>query len=353
MRRGATPGGFERMPFFNRQRQRLLPEDTRMSFGDHLEELRRRLIWALAGVVVATIICFNFGGVIIETLTTPYSVAMHELGFDPRMVQLNPIESFMEYFKISIEFGLVLAAPWVLYQIWRFVATGLYPSERRLIKYFAPSSIFLFIAGATFMVTIVLSGLMVFLINMSTWFPLPGPDNVLYRWLMPDTPAVVVSSQPAGPPLNVPVVTNDPETPRDGDVWINRKTRRINAYYDGRPYYTSLQPADKQQFVQPFFSISEYLQFVVNLALAFGLGFQIPILVIFLISMGLVPSKSMAAARRYVIIGVLVLAAVITPTPDVSTMLLLAVPMCLLFEVGLIIGRVMEKRSVEADEKPV
>ncbi len=351
MRRGETPAGFERMSFFNRQRNPLMPDDTRMSFGDHLEELRRRLIWALLGLVVATIICFNFGSAIIETLTTPYSVAMHELGFDPRMVQLNPIESFMEYFKISIEFGLVLAAPWVLYQLWRFVATGLYPSERRLIKYFAPSSILLFVTGAVFMVTIVLSGLMTFLIGISTWFPLPGTDNALYRWLMSKPPAVVVAaSQPITPPLNVPVVTDDPKSPQNGEVWINRTERRINAYYDGRSYYALLQPADKQQFVQPFFSISEYLEFVVNLALAFGLGFQIPILVIFLVSLGIVPAKSMASARRFVIIGVLILAAVITPTPDIATMMLLAVPMLLLFEIGLLIGRIMEKKKARMPE---
>lgn len=337
------------MPFFNRHRRPLNPDDTRMSFGDHLEELRRRLIWAALGLLIATIICFNFGGVIIETLTTPYSVAMHELGFDPRMVQLNPIESFMEYFKISIEFGLVLAAPWIIYQVWLFVATGLYPSERKLVKYFAPASILLFITGAAFMVTIVLSGLMVFLINISTWFPLPGPDNFLYRWLMPAPPALVADTQPSLPPMNVPVLSADPPSPQDGQIWINRSTRRIIAHYDDHTYYAPLQAADKQQFVQPFFSISEYLQFVVNLALAFGLGFQIPILVIFLISLGIVPAQTMTAARRYVIIGVLVLAAVITPTPDVTTMLLLAVPMCLLFEAGLIVGRIMEKRKDASD----
>ncbi len=340
------------MRFFNRQRRDLLPDDTRMSFGDHLEELRRRLIWAVVGLVVATIICFNLGGIIIETLTTPYFVAMHQLGFDPRMVQLNPLESFMEYFKISIQFGLVLAAPWMLYQIWLFVATGLYPSERQLIKYFAPASILLFVTGAVFLVTIVLSGLMLFLINISTWFPLPDANNPLYRWLMPRPPAVVLpTTQPAIPPMNVPVVSDDPKSPQDGQIWINRASRRINAHYDGHDYYAPLQPADKQQFVQPFFSISEYLGFVVDLALAFGLGFQIPILVIFLISLGLVPAKSMASARRYVIIGVLVLAAIITPTPDVGTMMLLAVPMLLLFEVGLLIGRMMEKKKAESPEE--
>ena len=148
-------------------------DETRMSFGDHLEELRRRVILAIVGVAIAATICFLVGDRIIEILTTPYCVAMEQLGFDPRMVQLNPLESFIEYFKITLKFGLVLSAPWVIYQLWLFVAKGLFPSEQRLIRTFAPASIFLFVLGSSFMVAIVLSGLLKFLITMSTWFPLP------------------------------------------------------------------------------------------------------------------------------------------------------------------------------------
>lgn len=340
-----------------------------MSFGDHLEELRRRIIFALLGFAAALVLCFNFGGVIIETLTAPYSVAMHELGYDPRMVQLNPIESFVEYVKITMEFALVLAAPWMLYQVWRFVAVGLYDSERRIVRLFAPTSIFLFVLGASFMVVVVLGGLLKFLIGISMWFPLPGPDNALYRWLQKPPPAVTASSgvptsgaasadgdaaagrltdrSPIATPMNLPVLTEDPSDPGDGDVWINRRTRRLIARYDGENYYAPLQPASRQQFVQPFFSIAEYLGFVVNLALAFGLGFQIPIVVVFLITLGILPSAQVASARRYVLLGVAVFAAVLTPTPDVATMLFLAVPMYLLFEAGLLVGRAMERKNGE------
>ena len=82
--------------------------ETRMSFGDHLEELRHRVILAIVGLIVAATICFLIGDRIIEILTTPYCVAMEQLGFDPRMVQLDPLESFIEYFKITLKFGLVL-----------------------------------------------------------------------------------------------------------------------------------------------------------------------------------------------------------------------------------------------------
>jgi sec-independent protein translocase protein TatC len=316
--------------------------NTRMSFGDHLEELRRRLIYSIAGLVVATIICFNFGDRIIEILTTPYCVAMERLGFDPRMVQLNPIESFMEYFKISLKFGLVMAAPWVLYQLWKFVAVGLYPSERRVVRYFAPASIVLFVVGASFMVFIVLAGVLQFLIGISTWFPLPSHENIIYRLYGPRE-TIETTSQPGSAPLDVPVLSADPRSPEEGQIWFNAHSQRLSIRHGNETYYYRMQKTSDRQFVQPFFSVSEYLGFVVNLALAFGCGFQIPIVVVFLIAVGIVRAAAFSQARKYIILAVAVLSAVLTPTPDVGTMLLLMVPMILLFEIGLLIGRMVER----------
>jgi sec-independent protein translocase protein TatC len=96
--------------------------------------------------------------------------------------------------------------------------------------------------------------------------------------------------------------------------------------------------------VHPLISVAQYLDFVVNLALAFGLGFQIPIVVVFLIAVGIVPARTLAAARKYVALAIALLAAIVTPTPDVGTMMLLAGPMYLLFETGLLLGRAIERR---------
>lgn len=322
-------------------------DDVRMSFGEHLEELRRRVIWALIGLIICMIFCFNFGTEIIGVLTAPYVAAMEELGFNPRMVQLNPTEAFMEYFKISLKFGLVLAIPWVLYQMWKFIAEGLYPSEKKLFKMFAPTSIVLFIVGASFMVFVVLSGLMNFLISISMWFPLPDENNALLGWLREPPVVEDATTQPSTPPFQVPVVVTDPKEPLDGQIWFNNHRQRLNVHHDGEIYYLRLDKSSGQQFVQPFFSIAEYLGFVVNLGLAFGLGFQIPIVVVFLVALRIITAAQMSAARKYVILAVAVLAAVITPSPDVGTMLLLAVPMVLLFELGLFIGRIIEKRRQE------
>ena len=326
------------------------PDQVRMSFGDHLEELRRRVIWALIGLIMTTVLCCKYGSSIIKILTTPYNVAMDELGQDARLVQLNPIESFMEYFKICLEFGVVLAAPWIIYQLWLFVAAGLYPSERRLVRFFAPASIVLFVTGASFMVLVVLSGLMKFLISIAGWFPMPDPNSTFYRMLKSDSGTVFVSTQPVEPTV-FPIML-DPDKPVPGQIWINPRTRRLNCFYNGDTHYLSLIQASSNQMVQPFFSVSEYLGFVTDLALAFGLGFQIPIVVIFLIAMRIIDSSQMAMARRYVILVLCCAAAIITPTPDVGTMLLLAVPMYVLFEGGLVIGRIIEKRDRSSDAEP-
>lgn len=323
-------------------------ETARMSFGEHLEELRTRIIRALLGLVVSSVICYYFGDVIIGTLTAPYYVAMRDLGFDPRMVQLNPIESFLEYFKISLEFGLVLAAPWVLYQLWQFVGTGLYPHEKRWVSRFGPASMVLFVIGASFMVIVVLTGLMQFLIGFSKSFPLPSEGNPLVRMLEWQHGEDAPTTGPVNPDVKIPVVASTPADPHAGDIWFNETTRKLYVHGSHETFEQAMVKSSSAQFVQPFFSISEYLGFVVDLALAFGLGFQIPIVVVFLIMMDIFTADRMAAARKYVVLGIAVTSAVVTPSPDVGTMLMLMVPMMVLFEVGLVVGRVMKRRSVAA-----
>ncbi|MFO0974570.1 MAG: twin-arginine translocase subunit TatC [Phycisphaerae bacterium] len=322
------------------------PDAVRMSFGDHLDELRSCLIRALLGLMVTTGLCLKFGNYIIFALTAPYVAAMRAEDLDAQMVQLAPTETFLEYFKIAVECGLVLAIPWVLYQAWRFVAVGLYPHERRVVRVLAPASVGLFAIGAAFMVTLVLAGLLKFLVSTATWFSVPGADARFFeRMLSAHRPQ---TTQPVSAPLQVPVLNADPPQPRHGDVWINRPDGSLNVQLDGERYLVPLKRADRRQLVQPLFSVSEYLGFVTGMALAFGLGFQVPIVVIFLVLAGIVPSERFRSARRFVIVGFAVAAAILTPSPDISSMLLLLVPMVALFESGLLIARAVERRRAAA-----
>lgn len=122
-----------------------------MSLGDHLEELRMRLLLALAGLAVGAVICLFFGKTIIFFLQAPYNKLMP----DRPLIVLAPAEAFLTYMKISLIAGLVVASPWVFYQIWMFIAAGLYPHEKKYVHIAAPFCAILFITGSLFFVFII------------------------------------------------------------------------------------------------------------------------------------------------------------------------------------------------------
>ena len=128
------------------------PSDYTMSLGDHLEELRARLILALLGLGAALIACIAFGKYIIKFIEMPYVKAMGE---QARLQTIAPAEGFVSYMQITMTAGVVIASPWIFYHLWQFIAAGLYPHERRYVYYAAPFSAGLFITGALFFVFII------------------------------------------------------------------------------------------------------------------------------------------------------------------------------------------------------
>jgi sec-independent protein translocase protein TatC len=127
-----------------------LPDST-MSLGDHLEELRMRLIRALAGLVLGAVICLLFGSKLIDFIQRPYNDLMPE----HPLVVLGPADAVVGYMKISLIAGLIISSPWVFYQLWMFVAAGLYPNEKRYVRTAVPFSAALFVTGALFFLYIV------------------------------------------------------------------------------------------------------------------------------------------------------------------------------------------------------
>jgi len=128
------------------------PLDSTMSLGDHLEELRMRLIRALLGLGFGAVICLVLCSKIIAFVERPYIDVM---GAEARLQILAPAEGFISYIKIALISGLILSSPWVFYQIWMFVAAGLYPHERRYVHLATPFSATLFVTGALFFVFVV------------------------------------------------------------------------------------------------------------------------------------------------------------------------------------------------------
>jgi len=135
-----------------------------MSLGDHLEELRMRLLLALAGLAVGAVICLVFGSKIIAFIEEPY---IRVMGQQARLQTLAPADGFVSYVKISFISGLILASPWVFYHLWMFIAAGLYPNEKRYIYCAVPFSTALFVAGALFFILIVAPFTLGFLIKFN------------------------------------------------------------------------------------------------------------------------------------------------------------------------------------------
>ncbi len=137
-----------------------------MSLGDHLEELRKRLIYAIAGLAVCAIIGFCFGSRVIHFIEAPYNDVLPEV----RLQTLAPTDGFVSYIKVAMITGLALSSPWVFYHMWMFVAAGLYPHEKKYVYLAAPFSAILFVGGAVFFVVVVLPLTLGFLVKFNSNF---------------------------------------------------------------------------------------------------------------------------------------------------------------------------------------
>jgi sec-independent protein translocase protein TatC len=139
-----------------------------MSLGEHLEDLRYRLIMAISGMLGGFTVCLFFGRFILKLASTPYKTAMESAGLEARLQAIVPSEQFVVYIKCSLVFGIVLAAPWIFYHLWKFVAPGLYKKEVRFVHTVAPLSAALFMGGSIFFITVIAPMALTFFIKFDT-----------------------------------------------------------------------------------------------------------------------------------------------------------------------------------------
>lgn len=319
-----------------------------MSFGDHLDELRARLIKALVGIAIGAAIGLTFGKEILGILCYPLFIAQIANGLPPQLQVLAPTAAFVSYLKIGLLSGLILAMPWVLYQIWMFVLSGLYSHERRFVRYLVPASSGLFAVGVGFLYLVVLPIVLHFFIRFNMSFGAPDVAAIASQEaadVMPDAPS---KADPPDQFSHLPVLLEDPADPQPGWAWVNSTTRRLMVQTESDVLSLPMEVGKTPSAMQSQFAIDYYISFVLILALAFGITFETPIVVFFLAWTGLVPLKTMRQGRRYVLLGSVVAAAIITP-PDVISQILLAFPMYLLFEVGLLAARTVDRKQVTAD----
>ncbi len=307
-----------------------------MSLGDHLDELRARLILAVLGLLVGTVASLIFGTQILAFIEYPYYHTMNKwltekerprvksevekfvdlffanltqgLATDPNapeidpkriafieevskktasdwvektqgtgkralprqywLVALGPADAFIAYMKVSLIAGLILTSPWVFYQIWMFIAAGLYESERKYVRTAIPFSTALFVTGALFFLFVIAR------VTLGFFLGFGDVVGVASNW-----------------------------------------------------------------------TLQKYVSFITILMLVFGVAFQTPIAVFILVRTGLVSIQTLRSIRKYVILGLAFVSAVATPSPDPFSMLALLIPLYALYELGIILSLFAEKKA--------
>jgi sec-independent protein translocase protein TatC len=273
-------------------------EDSSAPLVEHLIELRNRIIWAVSAFFVAMILCFIVAEPILDFMLAPIEQSMRALGDpNPVMQYTAPQEYFFTLVHISVVAGLMVSFPVIAYQLWRFVAPGLYRSEKNAFLPFLIASPVLFMVGAAFAHYVVTPIAMTFFLGFAD----------TYSLLTALLPGVA-----EGPLTEVVQPVTD---------------TGIDIVFQGK--------------------VNETLDISLKLIMAFGLCFQLPVLLTLMGKAGIATSAGLAGMRRYAIVIILIVAALVTP-PDVMSQLILFFAVYPLYEVSIFLIKRIEKRR-EAD----
>jgi sec-independent protein translocase protein TatC len=311
-----------------------------MPFGDHLEELRRRLILALAGLVPILLVSLYFGKPILGFLMEPIYAALAAGKQAPSLQATNPFEVFSAYMKVSFVLAILIGAPWIVYQLWRFVAPGLYMHERRFAHLLAPMSAVLTILSALFLYYVMLPTVLSFFVAFNASLP---------------SAEVETAPLPEGVSLHIATVLNaDPVDPPIGALWYNQTINqlRICVADDAGKKIINSTIMGGAALISQQYKIADCVGMVLTFALALAIAFQMPVVVLLLGWAGLVTPVWLTRYRKHAVMVCAVLGAVLTPAEPVS-MILLAVPLYLLFELGVFLLRVLPASRVAGDKPEV
>jgi sec-independent protein translocase protein TatC len=260
-------------------------EDSSAPLIEHLAELRNRLIHCVVAFLIGMVICFTVATPIFNFLTAPLCQVLAERGQDCDLIFISPQEGFFVAIKVSLLGGFILAFPYIGMQMWRFIAPGLYKSEKGAFLPFLIASPFMFLLGASFAFYVVT--------------PLAYDFFLGFQQFGSEGEAVTDSATAA--PLSV--------------------------VFQG--------------------SAQEYLNLTIKFIVAFGMCFQLPVLLTLMGKAGLVSADGLGSVRKYAVVAILVLAALVTP-PDVITQIILFVVVYGLYEISIfLVRRVETKREAQ------
>ncbi|RED12849.1 twin-arginine translocase subunit TatC [Pontivivens insulae] len=286
------------------------PEDSAMPLIEHLKELRTRLIRSVLALVIGIVVTFYFAEAVLEFLFAPIADVLRARGEEPRLIFTAPQEKFFMLFRISLLTGLAVAFPVIAHQMWRFIAPGLYKNERGAFLPFIIASPLLFIAGAAFAHFVVTPLAMAFFISFSDIIPMIGTLIGIAPQVALDAPLTGVSGEGLLPGA----------------------------------------PAESEITTVFLGSVRETLDLSLKFIFAFGICFQLPVLLTLMGIAGLVSSEGLRSVRKYAVVGILVVAALVTP-PDVITQLILFTVVYMLYEISIwLVMGVERKRAREEAE---
>ncbi len=310
-----------------------------MPFGEHLEDLRRRLVFALWGIAPILIVSMIYGKDMLSALLLPIVHTLRDADLSSSLIATGPLESFMTWFKLTLTVTVLVASPWILMQLWLFVAPGLYHNERRFAYLLAPLSIFLTTCGVLFCYKVMFPITLAFLVQFGSSIA------------QPDTTAAPL---PTGVVLpTFPSLEADPLDPPQHALWYNstlKQLRFCTLDHNNKPIILGTNLVAGGAIAQQY-RVSEYVGLLLSLCLAFALAFQMPVAVLILGWANIVQIDFLTKYRKHALFICGVLGAFLTPTIDPFTMFLLAAPLYLLYELGIVLLRVLPASRVAAGFK--
>jgi len=245
-----------------------MDSDEKQPFLSHLEELRKRLITCAIGVGIGFVVAYIFSERLFQLLIAPLYTVMPE---GDQLIYTNLPEMFFTYIKVAFITGIMLAAPLIFYELWMFVAPGLYQKEKKYLIPFVVCSTILFVGGGLF------------------------------------------------------------------------------GYFVVFPFGFKFFIGFSNEYVKALPSVKQYFSFSIKLLIAFGAVFELPLIIYFLAKMGIVTPEFLKQKRKYAILMTFTLAAILTP-PDVVTQCMMAGPLIILYEIGILVSKLARKKKGGSDE---
>lgn len=331
--------------------------DISMPLGDHLEELRVRLILAGIGVVLAGVVTFIYVYDLIGWLAQPLIQAQDAMGFPTQTLVTEPTAGFTSVIlPVGIIAALLLASPWVIYQGWKFISVGLYHHERKAVYILTPFSTLMTTLAVLFSYYVLLPVSLMFFLQMATYYPtveLSSPNPVMKVLLdaygKDRSESLEILDSPDDADLErprVPVYAADPTDAAEGEFWINHEQGKLKMMVGGDLRIVGLQ---SDRLISPLPALGHYVRFAAMMIFGVTLAFQIPVIMLVAGWTNLFDPRAIASLRKYAVLIAFAAGALLTPA-DATSMFVLAIPLYLLFEVGLVMMKLTYKNDPPPDE---